>query len=148
MQARSAEELDRVAVADWLTCAASQRVPDRAVALYILRMTFSQVRLYSLEPTPNGTLVIQDGPDEIEAPLELRGDGHWLGAPSPVLDEPVIGMELYQGGEILHLRFTVSLSPWITPGVQEYEVFRRCLSSLLDSWELSAPDSLYGLGNP
>ena len=145
VQVHVAGPLDSTTVADWLTRALNQPLPGRVAAISRIWMTFAEVRLDCPEFTSRNTLAVHDGPDVDELPLDVRDDGYWLAAPNSVLENPAIGLELYQDAEMLGLQFTVSLSPWITKGSAEYELFRTCLRSLLQTWELDGPDPVFEL---
>lgn len=133
-------EMSLQALADWLTRAHAQQLPEGyGPVLDSLKINSARARLLE-DPGPFAELV--DGRETYAVPVEKREDGLWVSGPWwESVSSPPIAIELDDGGlnddwcVELRLDIRVYWSPWTEAGFAEAELLKSCLQELeKDGW--------------
>ena len=128
-------ELTLQALADWLTRAHAQQLPEGSVPLLSHLETHSARARILEDQGPSAELVW--GPETYAVPVEKREDGLWVSGPMrESVTSPPIKIELYNDHGVQELEITVYWSPWIEAGFAEAELLRTYLHELeKQGWE-------------
>ena len=128
-------ELTLPALADWLTCAHAQQLPEGYIpVLHTLEVRCTRARLLEYQK-PYGELAL--GPQTYTIPVEKRDNGLWVSGPTPeAMGNAPIEISLENVDGRLGLDISVYWSPWIEKGSGEAELLRICLHELeKQGWE-------------
>ncbi len=140
------------AIGAWLRRATGQTSsPDSVIVPDYMSIHFTRSRLYDVDVEVRDTEITlpvqawRGGPIAGTAPIERRGDGLWVAAPTPDVMYPPVTLAIGDYWDTsLQLTVHVYWSPWFEEGTAEYWALRHVLAQLV---RLGWIDNLDNLGD-